>query len=138
MNKLIPARANALASPVLHQWLFSLLLGSTFYAIYQGIVHFSDWCYLAVATAVAGGVSLLVVPLNGLLLGLLTRNSSNWPLLIRWLVLLLGTAALFALANVPVYPLHTMVGPGSTLPWGLAALLVALLINRNLLQARPS
>jgi hypothetical protein len=33
------------------QWLLSLLLGSTLYAAYQGVMHFSDWCYLAASPA---------------------------------------------------------------------------------------
>ena len=36
-----------------------------------------------------------------------------------------GTLALFGLANVLVWPLRTWLGPGSTWPWGVAAVLVA-------------
>ena len=119
---------------LLRQWLFSLLLGSALYAAYHGVVHFSDWYYLGVSTAVAGGVSLLLVPLNALLLRYLSQRGAVWPAAMRWAGLLLGTSALFALANVPVYPLHTMLGPGSTLPWGMAALLAAIICNRCLLS----
>lgn len=116
------------------QWLLSLVLGSALYAAYHGVVHFSDWCYLGVATAVAGAVSLLMVPLNGLLLRHLARHGAGWSAAGRWLGLLGGTAALFALASVPVLPLRTMLGPGSTLPWGLGALIVAVAVNWPLLQ----
>jgi hypothetical protein len=122
---------NKLETLLLRQWLFSLLLGSAFYACYHGVVHFSDWYYLGVATAVAAVVSALMVPLNGMLLRLLARRP-QWPAAGRWAGLLLGTAGLFGLANVLTLPLHTMLGPGSTAPWGLAALLVAAGVNSGL------
>ena len=107
------------------QWLFSLLLGSAFYAVYQGTVHFSDWCYLAVATAVAAGISALLIPLNKMLLRQLAAHEAQWPALGRWAGLLGSTLGLFGLANVLVWPLRTWLGPGSTWPWGVAAVLVA-------------
>ncbi|GAA4357317.1 hypothetical protein GCM10023185_21930 [Hymenobacter saemangeumensis] len=124
----------SLASTLGRQWLLSLLLGSALYAAYHGVVHFSDWCYLGVSTAVAGGISLLMVPLNGLLLHRLSRHGTQWPAAGRWAGLLGGTATIFALANVPVLPLHTMLGPGSTLPWGIAALSVAAAMRWRLMQ----
>jgi len=113
------------------QWLLSLLLGSAFYAIYQGTVHFSDWCYLAVSTAVAAGISALLIPLNKILLQQLAARGPQWSALGRWLWLLGGTLALFGLANLLVWPLRTWLGPGSTWPWGLAALLVAGAMHRD-------
>jgi cytochrome b561 len=115
------------------QWLLSWLLGSALYAAYQGTVHFSDWCYLGVATFFAAGVSLLMLPLNRLLLRQLARRGPVWPVAGRWIWLLGGTAALFGLANVLVLPLLSWLGPLSSWPWGVAALPVALFVNRNLL-----
>jgi hypothetical protein len=117
----------------LHQWLLSLLLGSAFYAIYQGTVHFSDWCYLGVSTVVAAGVSGILVPLNRLLLRQLAAHGSQWPALGRWGWLLGGTLALFGLANVLVWPLLSWLGPGMAWPWGVAAVLVAVTMHRSLL-----
>lgn len=126
------------ALPLSRQWLLSLLLGSAFYAIYQGTVHFSDWCYLGVSTVVAAGVSGILMPLNKLLLRQLSTHRPQWPTLGRWLWLLGGTLALFGLANVLVWPLLTWLGPGAAAPWGLAAVLVAVAMHWNLLiSARP-
>ena len=116
-----------------HQWMLSLLLGSALYAIYQGTVHFSDWCYQAVSTAVAAGVSALLIPLNEVLLQQLAARGPQWPVLGRWAWLLGGTLGLFGLANVLVWPLLTWPGPGAAWPWGVAAALVAVLLHRNLL-----
>jgi hypothetical protein len=116
-----------------HQWLLSLLLGSAFYATYQGTVHFSDWCYLTVSTVIAAGISALTIPLNKMLLQQLATHGPQWPALGRWAWLLGGTLALFGLTNVLVWPLLTWLGPGSTWPWGVAAALVAVVMRRNLL-----
>lgn len=115
------------------QWMLSLLLGSAFYAIYQGTVHFSDWCYLAVSTIVAAGVSGILVPLNKKLLNHLVAHGPKWPAMSRWAWLLGGTLGLFGLANVLVWPLLTWLGPGAAWPWGIAAALVAAVMHRNLL-----
>ncbi|MDO7876534.1 hypothetical protein Q5H93_17450 [Hymenobacter sp. ASUV-10] len=119
--------------PLVRQWLLTLLLGSIFYAGYHRVVHFSDWCYLGTSTFFAAGSSYLVIPLNGWLLRQLA--ASSWPAIGRWLALLGGTLALFALANLLVLPLLSWPGPGSTWPWGVAALLVAPLVHRQLLSA---
>ncbi|GAB3589093.1 hypothetical protein [Hymenobacter daeguensis] len=117
----------------MRQWLLSLLLGSAFYAIYQGTVHFSDWCYLGVSTAVAAGVSGVLVPLNKLLLQQLAERGPQWPAFGRWLWLFGGMLALFGLANGLVWPLLTWLGPGAAWPWGVAAVLVAVLMRWNML-----
>jgi len=121
---------------LLRQWLFTLLLGSFLYAAYHHVVHFSDWCYLGVSTFFAAGASYLVIPLNGWLL----RQLAVRPLSAtgRWLGLLSGTLILFALANLLVLPLLSWPGPGSTWPWGVAALLVAPLTHRRLLESARS
>lgn len=108
---------------LLRQWAITLLIGSIFYAANHGVVHFSDWCYLGVSTFFAAGSSYLVIPLNGWLLRHLA--ASSWPVVGRWLGLLGGTLGLFGLANLLVLPLLSWPGPGSTWPWGVAALLVA-------------
>jgi len=121
---------------LLRQWLLTLLLGSAFYAACHHVVHFSDWCYLGVSTFFAAGASYLVIPLNGWLLRQLAAE--QFPAAGRWLGLLGGTLALFALANLLVLPLLSWPGPGSTWPWGVAALLVAPLVHRKLLRpAQP-
>lgn len=117
------------------QWLLSLLLGSAFYAIYQGTVHFSDWCYLGVSTAVAAGISGILLPLNKLLLRHLAARGPQWSALGRWLWLMGGTLALFGLANALVWPLLTWMGPGAAGPWGVAAVLVAIATHWNLLTS---
>lgn len=120
--------------PLLRQWLLTLLLGSLFYAAYHHVVHFSDWCYLGVSTFFAAGVSYLLIPLNGWLLQLL----AVWPIASRWLGLLGGTLLLFGISNLLVLPLLSWPGPGGTWPWGVAALLVAPLVQHRLLRpARP-
>jgi hypothetical protein len=119
---------------LLRQWLLTLLLGSAFYAAYHGIVHFSDWCYLGVSTFFAAGSSYLVIPLNGWLLHYLHRPENTWPPAARGAALLSGTAVLFGLANLLVLPLLSWPGPGSTGPWGVAALLSTLFVNKNLLN----
>ena len=124
-----------MTSSLLRQWLLTLLLGSTFYGAYQGVVHFSDWCYLAVATATAGIISALLIPLNAWLLQHLAARGPAWPALGRWAWLLGGTALLFGLANGLALPLLTWLGPGSTWPWGGAALVVAVAQQWPLLQA---
>ena len=105
------------------RWLLSLLLGSTLYAGYHGLVHFSDWCYLGVSTAVAAGASAAVLPLHRRLQGLWQRAGR-----VEWWAgrggRLAATLLLFGLANLLVWPLHTWPGPGGTWPWGIAALLV--------------
>ena len=123
---------------LLRQWLLTLLLGSATYAAYHGVVHFSDWCYLNVSSFIAGAVSALCVPLNGRLLRYLAGPGAAWPAAGRGIGLLLGTLALFGLANLLVLPLLTWLGPGSTWPWGGAALLVAVALNQNLLRRRPA
>ena len=107
------------------QWLLSLLLGSLFYAIYHGTVHFSDWCYLAVSTAVAAGVSAILLPLHKLLLQQLAVRGPQWPAAGRCTGAVSITMLVFGLANVLVWPLHTWLGPSGTWPWGVAAALVA-------------
>ena len=116
------------------QWLLSLLLGSAFYAAYQGTVHFSDWCYLAAATATAACASALMLPLNKWLLKHLSCGGQHWPVPFRWAWLLGGTLALFGLANLLTLPLLTWLGPGGTWPWGVAALLVAGVMHHDLLR----
>lgn len=124
------------AHSLLRQWLFTLLLGSVFYAVYHHVVHFSDWCYLGVSTFFAAGSSYLVIPLNSWFLRHLTARHLSAAG--RGLGLLGGTLALFALANLLVLPLLSWLGPGSTWPWGVAALLVAPLMHQKLLRpARP-
>ena len=108
----------------LQQWFLSLVLGSAFYAAYQGVVHFSDWCYLAAATVMAACISALLLPLNKMLLAQLARRP-HWPAVGRLVWLLGGTLGLFGLANLVALPLLTWLGPGGTWPWGVAALLVA-------------
>lgn len=114
------------------QWRLSLLLGSTGYATYQGVVHFSDWCYLAAATASAACISALLIPLNKLLLQHLLRHRQHWPAVGRWAWLLGGTLGLFGLANLLTLPLLTWLGPGGTWPWGVAALVVAGAMHHDL------
>jgi len=121
---------------LLRQWLLTLLLGSLFYASYHHVVHFSDWCYLGVSTFFAAGASYLLIPLNGWLLRQLAARHLSAAR--RRLGLLGGTLALFALANLLVLPLLSWPGPGSTWPWGVAALLVAPLVHQKLLRpAQP-
>ena len=115
------------------QWLLSLLVGGLFYAVYQGTVHFSDWCYLGVSTAVAAGVSLILVPLNKLLLRRLASQGPQWSAPGRWAWLSGGILGLFGLANGLVWPLLTWLGPGAAGPWGMAAMLVAVIYNQKLL-----
>ena len=115
------------------QWLLSLLLGSACYALSQGIVHFSDWCYLAASTAVAAGVSALLIPLNKHLLNNLTACGPQWSVPGRWAWLLAGTLGLFGLATLLTWPLLSWPGPGGVWPWGAAALIATVLMNRNLL-----
>ena len=117
---------------LLRQWLLTLLLGSTFYAAHHSVVHFSDWCYLATSTFFAAGASYLVIPLNGWLLGQLAARP--WSAAGRLLGLLGGTLLLFACSNLLVLPLLSWPGPGSTWPWGVAALLVAPLVQWPLLR----
>jgi hypothetical protein len=117
---------------LLRQWLFTLLLGSLFYAAYHHVVHFSDWCYLGTSTFFAAGASYLVIPLNGWLLRQLATRP--WPAVGRGLGLVAGTLILFALSNLLVLPLLSWPGPGSTWPWGVAALLVAPLVQQQLLR----
>jgi hypothetical protein len=117
---------------LLRQWLLTLLFGSLLYAGYHGVVHFSDWCYLGVSTFFAAGSSYLVIPLNGWLLRWLAAQP--WPAAGRALGLLAGTLTLFALANLLVLPLLSWPGPGSTWPWGIAALLVAPLVQQKMLR----
>ena len=124
--------------PLARQWLLSLLLGSACYAFFQGIVHFSDWCYLGTSTAVAAGVSLGLVPFNKRLLGYLAAYGPQWPALCRWAWLLGGTGGLFGLANLLTWPLLTWLGPGGAWPWGAASLAVAVAMNRNLLVTPSS
>lgn len=119
---------------LINQWLASLLLGSIFYASYQGIVHFSDWCYLAAATASAACISGLLLPLQKMLLRHLGRDGRHWPAAGRWMWLLGGTLAIFGLANLLTLPLLTWLGPGGTWPWGIAALIVAAWANWPLLR----
>ena len=107
------------------QRLLSLLLGSLFYAIYHGMVHFSDWCYLAVSTAVAAGVSAILLPLHRLLVRQLAARGPQWPAAGRCAGAASVAVLIFGLANLPVWSLHTWLGPGGTWPWGAAAVLVA-------------
>ena len=46
------------------QWCPSLLLGCVCYFLANGLVHMSDWCYLATSAAVAGVVSAALGPLH--------------------------------------------------------------------------
>ena len=77
------------------------------------------------------------MPLNGRLLRYLAGPGAVWSAVGRGAGLLLGTLALFGLANLLVLPLLTWPGPGGTWPWGGAALLVALGQQRWLLRPRP-
>lgn len=94
-------------------------------------MHFSDWCYLAAATA--AGISTALMPLNGLLLRRLASHRGYWPVLARWAWLLGNTAALFRVANALTLPLLTWLGPDGTWPWGVAAALAAVGVQRPLL-----
>ena len=129
------AIANTL--PLARQWLLTLLLGSIFYALSQGMVHFSDWCYLTAATVVAAGISAALVPLNRYLLCYLAASGPQWPKLGRWAWLLAGTLGILGLANLLMWPLLTWHGPGEAGPWGAAALVVTVAINWKLLNAKP-
>ena len=124
---------NHTSPPLARQWLLTLLLGSTIFAAHQGLVHFSDWCYLATATVMAAGISALMIPLNCRLLQFLAEHGPALSSVGRWTLLLGGTGSLFALANLLTLPLLTWLGPGSTWPWGVAALLVVLVVQWPLL-----
>ena len=104
-------------------WLRSLLLGGACYAIANGLVHFSDWCYLAASAAVAAVVSAGLGPLHGWLVARPPRRGRAWPLL--WA---LGcTLATFGLGILLTWPLRSWPGPGGLWPWGAGALLATAL-----------
>ena len=106
-----------------HNWWLSLLLGSACYAVVNGLVHFSDWCYLAASAAVAAVVSAGLRPLHGWLVARPPRGLRNWPLL--WA---LGcTLAVFGAGVLLTWPLRSWPGPNGLWPWGAGALLTTAL-----------
>ncbi|GAB3650666.1 hypothetical protein GCM10027594_25920 [Hymenobacter agri] len=110
------------------QWLCSLLLGSACYALANGLVHFSDWCYLAASAAVAAVVSAGLRPLHWWLV--------NWPRrplqkpALPWA--LSCTLVVFGVGVLLTWPLRSWPGPGGLWPWGAGALMA------TLFEATPS
>jgi hypothetical protein len=103
-------------------WPRSLLLGSACYALANGLVHFSDWCYLAASAAVAAVVSAGLGPLHRWLVAQMPRRLQKWPLL--WA---LGcTLAVFGLGILLTWPLRSWPGPNGLWPWGSGALLATI------------
>ena len=107
--------------PTVHSglWRRSLLLGCICYAVFNGLVHKSDWCYLAASAAVAAAVSWGLRPVHGWLV-------ARPPLWLRALPLLwlLGcTLVVFGMGIVLTWPLHSWPGPGGLWPWGAGAML---------------
>ena len=101
------------------RWLHSLLLGCACYALANGLVHFSDWCYLAASAAVAAVVSAGLQPLQQWLVAQLPQQLRKWSLL--WA---LGSAlAVFGLGVLLTWPLRSWPGPNGLWPWGAGALL---------------
>ena len=102
-----------------HNWLLSLLLGCACYAIANGLVHFSDWCYLAASAAVAAVVSAGLRPLHGWLVARPPHGLRNWQLL--WA---LGcTLVVFGVGVLFTWPWRSWPGPNGLWPWGAGALL---------------
>ena len=100
-------------------WQRSLLLGSACYALANGLVHVSDWCYLAASAAVAAVVSAGLQPLHRWLVARPPRGLRAWPLL--WA---LGcTLAVFGMGILLTWPLRSWPGPNGLWPWGAGALL---------------
>ena len=112
------------------RWFRSLLLGCTCYALANGLVHFSDWCYLAASAAVAAVVSAGLQPLHRLLVNWprcpLQRPSLPWALAC--------TLAVFGVGVLLTWPLRSWPGPGGLWPWGAGALLATLLEATPLAQ----
>ena len=105
------------------QWLRSLLLGGVCYALANGLVHFSDWCYLAASAAVAAVVSAGLGPVHRWLLGW-----SGRPLQKPALPWALGcTLAVFSVGVLLTWPLRSWPGPVGVWPWGAGALLATVL-----------
>ena len=105
--------------PTRHNYLCALLLGCTCYAISNGLVHKSDWCYLAASAAVAAVVSAGLRPVHGWLVRQRPRWLHKWPLL--WA--LSCTLAIFGVGVLLTWPLRSWPGPGGLWPWGAGALL---------------
>lgn len=107
------------SSALARHWWRSLLLGSACFALANGLVHVSDWCYLAASAAVAAVVSAGLGPLHGWLVARPPRGLRQWPL--PWA---LGcTLAVFGVGILLVWPLRSWPGPGGLWPWGAGALL---------------
>ena len=101
------------------QWLRALLLGSACYAASNGLVHKSDWCYLAASAAVAAMFMAGLWPLYWWLVTRPPRGLRVVPLL--WP---LGcTLAVFGLGVLLTWPLRSWPGPDGVWPWGAGALL---------------
>lgn len=104
-------------------WGCSLLLGSTCYAIANGLVHKSDWCYLAASAAVAGVVAAGLQPLHRKLVAQRPHRLRARPPL--WA---LGcTLTVFGAGILLTWPLRSWPGPGGLWPWGAGALLTTVL-----------
>ena len=100
-------------------WRRSLLLGCACYAVVNGLVHKSDWCYLAASAAVAGVVSAGLLPIYEWLMARPPRGLRAVPLL--WP--LSCTLAVFGLGVLLTWPLRSWPGPGGLWPWGAGAML---------------
>jgi hypothetical protein len=103
-------------------WRRSLLLGCACYAASNGLVHVSDWYYLAASAAVAGVVSVGLRPMHWWLVARPPRGLRSVPLL--WP---LGcTLAVFGLGVLLTWPLHSWPGPDGVWPWGAGALVATM------------
>ena len=65
-------------SMLARQWWRSLLLGSTCYALANGLFQVSDWCYLAASAAVAAVVAAGLRPVLRWLLSRPPRRPPHW------------------------------------------------------------
>ena len=63
------------------QWWRSLLLGCAYCAASNGLVHLSDWCYLAASAAVAAVVPAGLRPVHGWLVARPPHWLQKLPLL---------------------------------------------------------
>ncbi len=107
-----------LTAPFTH-WLRSLLLGCACYAVANGRVHVSDWCYLAASAAVAAVVAAGLRPVHEWLVARPPRGLRTVPL--PWA--LGGTLAVFGMGVLLTWPLRSWAGPNGVWPWGAGALL---------------
>ena len=100
-------------------WRHSFLLGCACYAVVNGLVHKSDWCYLAASAAVAGVVSAGLLSIYEWLMARPPRGLRAVPLL--WP--LSCTLTVFGLGVLLTWPLRSWPGPGGLWPWGAGAML---------------